>query len=203
MPKTKTATSTRATASHALRIIGGEWRGRKLSFTPQEGLRPTLDRYRETLFNWLMFDVEGSRCLDLFAGSGALGLEALSRGARECVFVDTSRLAAEQISQHLKTLKCERGRVFCKDGRQWLQRSKVRPGEGFDLVFLDPPFHGDLLNDILAQLFAGSYINDLGYIYIEAEAEFTLPPLPGTWQLSRQKSAKNKVFFLIKKMPQS
>ena len=199
MPRTKSATSTRAKASHALRIIGGEWRGRRLSFTPQEGLRPTLDRYRETLFNWLMFDVEGRRCLDLFAGSGALGLEALSRGASECVFVDTSRQAAEQIRQHLKTLHCDRGTVFCEDGRQWLQHSK----DSFDLVFLDPPFHGDLLNDVLTLLFTGSYINEHGYIYIEAEAEFSLPVLPENWQLSRQKAAKNKVFFLIKKMPQS
>lgn len=199
MARTKNAANKPPKANHSLRIIGGLWRGRKLSFTPQEGLRPTLDRYRETLFNWLMFDVEGARCLDLFAGSGALGLEALSRGAGHCIFIDSSRQASEQIRQHLKTLNCERGEVFCEDGLQWLRHTR----ETFDLVFLDPPFHGELLSSVLEQLFAGSYINDHGYIYIEAEAEFRLPPLPEKWELSRQKSAKNKVFFLIKNRPQS
>ena len=91
--------------SQQLRIIGGEWRGRKLAFKPEQGLRPTLDRFRETLFNWLMFDTEGAHCLDLFAGSGALGLEALSRGASAVTFVEKSKQAAQQIKQHLAIIQ--------------------------------------------------------------------------------------------------
>lgn len=194
MARNKTAKS-----SQSLRIIGGEWRGRKLSFTPIEGLRPTLDRYRETLFNWLMFATEGARCLDLFAGSGALGLEALSRGARQVTFVDQSPQAVRQIDQHLKTLQCKRGNVVCDNALNWLASQQAQ----FDLVFLDPPFHQDLLLTALDKLFAGGYINDNGYIYIEAESQFQLPPLPPQWQLHRNKSAKNKVFFLIRKNPHS
>ena len=87
-----------------LRIIGGQWRGRKLTFTPAEGLRPTTDRVRETLFNWLAPFIFGARCADLFAGSGALGLEALSRGAAHCDFVDSAKAAGRQIAGHLETL---------------------------------------------------------------------------------------------------
>lgn len=193
------ARSKPAKAVHQLRIIGGTWRGRKLGFTPEEGLRPTLDRYRETLFNWLMFDVEGASCLDLFAGSGALGLEALSRGAAHCTFVDASRHAAAQIRGHLKTLGCDKASVYCEDALQWLENNR----QSFDLVFLDPPFHRDMLNAVLERLFTAGYIKDHGYIYIEAEADYQLPPLPENWELNRQKSAKNKVFFLIRKLPQS
>ncbi len=192
------ARSKSAQAVHQLRIIGGNWRGRKLSFTPEEGLRPTLDRYRETLFNWLMFDVEGACCLDLFAGSGALGLEALSRGAAHCTFVDASRHASSQIRSHLKTLQCEQANVCHEDALHWLDTNTQR----FDLVFLDPPFHRDMMNAVLERLLADGYINDHGYIYIESEAGYQLPPLPKNWELSRQKSAKNKVFFLIRKLPQ-
>ena len=193
MAKTKKPAS-----SQPLRIIGGQWRGRKLSFTPEEGLRPTLDRYREMLFNWLMFEVEGARCLDLFAGSGALGLEALSRGASSCTFLDTSTRACQQIRQHLQDLGCRDGKVECSDARRWLQQSSDR----FDLVFLDPPFHQDLLTGTLETLLNGSYINPNGYIYIESEAGFSLPTLPEKWELHRQKSAKHKVFFLIRNLPQ-
>ena len=181
-----------------LRIIGGEWRGRKLGFTPAPGLRPTLDRFRETLFNWLMFETEGARCLDLFAGSGALGLEALSRGAAHCTFVDTSASACRQIREHLQILGCDRADVVQGDGLNWLTQTTDR----FDLAFLDPPFHQGLLEATLERLLTGSYINDQGYIYIEAESDFRLSPLPDKWELARQKSAKHKVFFLIKKLPQ-
>lgn len=187
--------SPKQSAAQQLRIIGGEWRGRKLSFTPEEGLRPTLDRFRETLFNWLMFDVEGSHCLDLFAGSGALGLEALSRGATKVDFIELSQHATKQIQQHLTTLNCDRGRVHCSNGLNWLKQHKG----SFDLVFLDPPFHKGLLEDVLEILLQGSYINLNGYIYIEAEASFHLPQLPSNWSIHREKSVKNKAFFLLQK----
>lgn len=195
-------------SQQTLRIIGGEWRGRKLSFSPQPGLRPTLDRFREMLFNWLMFDIEGARCLDLFAGSGALGLEALSRGASEVIFTERDKMAAQQIQSHLKQLKTNQGTVISTDALVWLKEKSAPPNskdkpQNFDVVFLDPPFHKDLLDQALTILFTNGYINNHGYIYIEAEGGYQLPSLPSGWQLNRQKTAKNKVFFLIKKSSQS
>ncbi|MCG8670448.1 MAG: 16S rRNA (guanine(966)-N(2))-methyltransferase RsmD [Pseudomonadales bacterium] len=190
MPRQKAVSSTQQ-----LRIIGGEWRGRKLTFKPEQGLRPTLDRFRETLFNWLMFDAEGAHCLDLFAGSGALGLEALSRGAAAVTFVEKSNQAAQQIKQHLTTLKCERGTVVNNSAQAYLENHTA----GFDIIFLDPPFHQDLLENTLTLLIENSYINEHGYIYIEAESSFELPSLPNSWQLKREKQVKNKVFFLLQK----
>src|SRR5438128_11334310 len=101
----------RSAADGELRIIGGEWRGRKLRFPALPGLRPSPDRVRETLFNWLAPEIYGARCLDLFAGSGALGLEALSRGAAFCQFVDSAALATQRIEQHLTLLSCRKGRI--------------------------------------------------------------------------------------------
>ncbi len=184
-----------------VRIIGGEWRGRRLRFTAQEGLRPTLDRYRETLFNWLMFDVEGARCLDLFAGSGALGLEALSRGAREVDFVDASPVVCKDIRQHLQTLGSERGRVWQGTAETWL-KSHTDQG-AYDLVFLDPPFHQDLLQICFHLLEKGQYLADNCKIYLEAESSFSRTKLPYHWQILKEKDAKNKVFFLLQRRPQS
>src|SRR5690349_6524231 len=115
-----------------LRIIGGQWRGRKLHFPALPGLRPSPDRVRETLFNWLAPTLAGSRCLDLFAGSGALGLEALSRGAQQCWFVDSANAACRRIQEHLTLLQCVDACVFNAEASQWLQR---RPQDSaFDVV---------------------------------------------------------------------
>ena len=116
-----------------VRIIGGEWRGRKLHFPNVPGLRPTPDRVRETVFNWLQFRVPGTRCLDLFAGSGALGFEALSRGAAEVVFVEQDPDAAAALRATLALLDCPRGHVFARDAFAWLAQEPARP---FDIVFL-------------------------------------------------------------------
>ena len=130
-----------------LRIIGGQWRGRNLSFTPEEGLRPTSDRIRETLFNWLTLSIHGARCLDLFAGSGALGLEALSRGAAHCDFVDISGKAVQQISRHLSTLSADTrgGAARCVDGRAFPARF---PHMHFPhrAQHAPPVYHGPLKN---------------------------------------------------------
>ncbi|MBA55637.1 MAG: 16S rRNA (guanine(966)-N(2))-methyltransferase RsmD [Pseudomonadales bacterium] len=180
-----------------LRIIGGQWRGRRLTFTAEEGLRPTLDRYRETLFNWLMFDVEGARCLDLFAGSGALGLEALSRGARHVDFVDASAQAAQAIREHLQTLSCQDARVHHRAAEAWLKQQANTKVEPYDLIFLDPPFHQDLLQPCLYLLEYKGFIKPETKIYLEAEGEFLPSRLPGHWQVLKQKNAKNKIFFLL------
>lgn len=178
-----------------VRIIGGQWRGRRLRFNAVDGLRPTLDRFRETLFNWLMFEVEGARCLDLFAGSGALGLEALSRGARQVDFVDASATVCQDIRQHLNTLGSDRGRVWQSTAESWL---KTHAGQGpYDLIFLDPPFHQDLLQVCFHWLEKNGYLAEGCKIYLEAESSFERAKLPYHWQVLKEKDAKNKVFFLL------
>lgn len=196
-PRSKTSPASKG----ELRIIGGQWRGRRLSFTTEEGLRPTLDRYRETLFNWLMFDVEGARCLDLFAGSGALGLEALSRGARHVDFVDASPQAAQNIREHLKTLGCQQAGVHHRAAEAWLKQQAQAATdlavEAYDLIFLDPPFHKDLLQPCLYLLEYQGFIKPETKLYLEAEADFHASRLPEHWHVIKQKTAKNKIFFLL------
>lgn len=178
-----------------LRIIGGQWRGRRLTFVAEEGLRPTLDRYRETLFNWLMFEVEGARCLDLFAGSGALGLEALSRGARHVDFVDISAQATANIKHHLHTLQCERASVYQSGAEPWLKQQ--RAAKAYDLIFLDPPFHKDLLQPCLYLLEYGQFFHAESKIYLEAEESFQTSKLPPHWHIIKEKKTKNKLFLLL------
>jgi len=166
-----------------LRIIGGAWRGRRLRFPPLPGLRPTPDRVRETLFNWLQPVIEGARCLDLYAGSGALGLEALSRGAAEVWFVDRERRAVEQMRTHLRTLGAERGVVVQAEVARFLSRTP----QPFDIVFLDPPFRRDLVAPALERLRSGWLAAD-SWVYVEAEAEQSALPVPPGWQLWRSKT---------------
>ena len=130
-----------------VRIIGGDWRGTRLPVADRDGLRPTADRVRETLFNWLQPMLPGARVLDLFAGTGALGLEALSRGAREAVLVERDPQLAEGLRQLVARLPGgDRAQVVCADALAWL---RTAPG-GFDLAFVDPPFAGDLWAPALA-----------------------------------------------------
>ncbi len=174
---------------HQLRIIGGQWRSRKLSFTAIEGLRPTQDRVRETLFNWLMYDVEGVNCLDVFAGSGALGLEALSRGAKHVQFVEKSQNAAKQINQHLVTLNCSRGKVTNTDALQFLS---APANHAFDVIFLDPPFNQDLLIPCCELLMQQGYCQADTFIYVEAEPDVDLSKLPDQWHVVKDKSQSSK-----------
>ena len=192
---TGTSGSRKTTGRGEIRIIGGQWRGRRLRFTAGDGLRPTLDRFRETLFNWLMFDVEGARCLDLFAGSGALGLEALSRGAAQVDFVDASATVCNNIRQHLHTLDSDRGRVWQNQAADWL-RTNASLGP-YDLVFLDPPFHQDLLQICFHWLEKNRYLAAGCKIYLEAEDSFSRSKLPLHWQVLKEKKASNKVFYLL------
>ena len=140
-PKRPSSPKRQATTGHAgtgrLRIVGGEWRSRQLPVADVEGLRPTPDRIRETLYNWLTGWVAGARCLDAFSGTGALGLEALSRGATYATFLEYSPVAARTLKENLTTLKCSKGEVIQTDANQWLNKPSPNP---FDLIFLDPPF---------------------------------------------------------------
>lgn len=182
-----------AKGSNQLRIIGGAWRGRKLNFPDVDGLRPTGDRIRETLFNWLAPDIKGAHCLDLFAGSGALGLEALSRGAQSSLLLEKHAAAAQQLKSNLQLLQSECGKVEQVDSLQWLRQQQ--PPHPFDIIFIDPPFALDLWEPIAAALEAHHWLSDEAIIYLEAPRDAHLQ-LPTNWQLHRDKQAGQVSFRL-------
>lgn len=173
-------------ARNQLRIIGGQWRGRKLAFPPVDGLRPTTDRVRETLFNWLAPDIHGARCLDLFAGSGALGLEALSRGAAHCDFVDTSTEVVRQLRRHLDTLGAvDRADCHCSAALSFL----TRQAGPWDIVFVDPPFGGQMIQPVCRCLAERVALGPAALVYVESGAGEARPEVPDSWQLHREKRA--------------
>ncbi|MEB8431175.1 16S rRNA (guanine(966)-N(2))-methyltransferase RsmD [Cocleimonas sp. KMM 6892] len=154
--------------SNTLRIIGGEWRSRKLQFLDAPGLRPTPDRIRETLFNWLQGSIHGSHCLDLFAGSGAIGLEALSRGAKSVDFVEKNAAASKQLNSNLSLLKSDLT-VFQVDALRFLEQHEAN--QPYDIIFLDPPYRQGLLDKSLELLISKSLINEHSLVYLEHESE--------------------------------
>jgi 16S rRNA (guanine966-N2)-methyltransferase len=171
--------------ANQVRIIAGQWRGRRLEFPDLPGLRPTPDRVRETLFNWLAPVLPGARCLDLFAGSGALGIEALSRGAAEAVLVEPQPLAVRALRENLARLKAENARVEMIDALAWLRQ----PATPFEIVLLDPPFGQGLLEPVCAMLERNGWLADAAWIYLEAETELERLPLPVHWMPYREKIA--------------
>ena len=177
--------STQPGQRNRFRIIAGQWRRRVLSFPPLPGLRPTPDRVRETLFNWLAPRVPGARCLDLFAGSGALGLEALSRAAASCVFVDQSRHALHAIAGHLGALGCQDGRVVQADVAAFLRG----PALACDLVFADPQFAEDWSGELCTLLHRGGWLAPGARVYLEVPAARGKPVLPAGWRLLRSTRA--------------
>ena len=180
---------------NSVRIIGGGWRGRRISFPDIPGLRPTPDRVRETLFNWLQQDVVGARCLDLFAGSGALGLEALSRGAKEVVFVEQAVAASRALQEQLTRFGGERkGRVTEMGATRFLRV----PASPFDIVFLDPPFGRDALAEYVPMLDSGNWLKDGGFVYLENEKTSGAPALPPHWELLKSKSAGEVGYHLAR-----
>ncbi|ADC63791.1 16S rRNA (guanine(966)-N(2))-methyltransferase RsmD [Allochromatium vinosum] len=171
--------------ANQLRLIGGRHRGRRLSFPDQPGLRPTSDRVRETLFNWVAPLIEGARCLDLFAGSGALGFEALSRGAGEVVMVERAAAVARQLRANAGMLGASSLQVHEADALVWLERG----GEPFDLVLLDPPFAEGLLAPAIERLGRHGWLAPEARVYLEAPIQIGFPPLPEEWELIRDKTA--------------
>lgn len=151
------------TSSGVVRIIGGSMRGRKIRFSGAEGLRPTLDRVRETVFNWLARDISGSHCLDLFAGSGALSFEAVSRGASHITMVEKNRKVADSLKSNCQSLDLKSAKVINLDASKYLNSCSDK----FDLVFLDPPFGKELLNNTVESLIP--HLNPGALIYIEQE----------------------------------
>lgn len=188
----RTATKRSGNGRNRLRIIGGEWRSRRLAFPDVPGLRPTTDRVRETLFNWLQPVIAGARCLDLFAGSGALGLEALSRGAAEAVFVDRDPKVTRALEENLNLLGADNGRVVGSDVLTYLRGG----GRPFDVVFLDPPFRQSLLEPSLRLLTDGGWLGPGARVYLETEGEAGDPPLPAGWELLKAKRAGQVGYFL-------
>ena len=186
--------SQRGGRANQLRVIGGQWRGRRLTFPDLPGLRPTPDRVRETLFNWLAPILPGARCLDLFAGSGALGIEALSRGAAEVVFVERHPLAARTLRDHLDRLHAQNARVEQADALAWLRQQ----GTPFEIALLDPPFGQGLLESSCAALEAGGWLATSAWIYLEAEAEAEIA-LPACWTPYREKTAGAVTYRLARR----
>lgn len=179
-----------------VRIIGGTWRGRRLPVVAAQGLRPTADRIRETLFNWLAPVLPGMRCLDLFAGTGVLGLEALSRGALEAHFVERQPAVARAIEESLHRLDCHGASVVVADARRYL----AGPTRPFDLVFLDPPFGEADLGE-LCKLLDNGWLSDNARVYLELPREMALPDLPPRWTVLREKTAGQVRFALASRAP--
>jgi len=176
----------RGAQARRLRIIAGRWRGRRWQF-PDGGIRPTGDRVRETLFNWLQPRISGRRCLDLYAGSGALGLEALSRGAAHCVFVDQEASAIENLRELLREWGAEPGSTQLEhcSAAQFL----ARPAQPLDLVFLDPPFAAGALGATATHLEARGWLAPGCLIYLEHPRDAGLEGLPPAWRPLRSGTA--------------
>ncbi len=180
---------------NSVRIIAGIWRGRRVHFPDMPGLRPTPDRVRETVFNWLQHSMADTRCLDLFAGSGALGLEALSRGAKEVVFVEQFPAAARALQEHLVRFgAAAKGRIMEMGAARYLRT----PTEAFDIAFLDPPFGKDALAEYIPLLDQGNWLKVGGLIYLENERVAGAPTLPGHWELLKSKSAGEVGYHLAR-----
>ncbi len=215
----------RGSQARVLRIIAGAWRGRRLRFPAQSAIRPTPDRVRETLFNWLGGAVAGARCLDLFAGSGALGLEALSRGAAAVQFIERDAVAARELARVLEEWGVRDGG---RGGRRTpadataegsattgangpLGTATVRrvdalrflddPPAPFDIVFLDPPFDSSLATAAAERLERRGWLAERGLIYLECAARPGLPVLPGRWRLKRAGRAGEVGYHLLERAP--
>ena len=176
-----------------LRIIAGDWRSRRFSFPDGPGLRPTPDRVRETLFNWLAAHVPGARVLDPFAGSGALFLEALSRGASQALALDLNPASVSSLRGHLQTLQCSDGQMQQADALRYLAE---QPAQAYDLVFLDPPFHQNLLVPACELLEERDWLAPGAWIYTESEAVPSALGLPANWRLHREKHA-GQVYYSL------
>lgn len=176
-----------------LRIIGGQWRSRQFNFPMAAGLRPTPNRVRETLFNWLAPYIEGATVLDPFTGSGALFLEALSRGAGSALALDSNPSAIAGLRGHLQTLNCENGQLLQSDALVYLQ---TQAATAFDLVFLDPPFSQDLLLPACNLLEQHGWLAADAWIYTESEHPPSSLGLPGNWRQHREQKA-GQVYYAL------
>jgi len=175
------------------RIIAGKWRGRKLDVPDVEGLRPTPDRVRETVFNWLQSNIGGARCLDLFAGCGSLSFEAASRGASNVVMVELNAVAAKQLRENCTSLSAIQCGVEKTTAQQFLSTNT----EQYDIVFIDPPYQANLWTEIALQLVSSNALSDDAIVYLECPSKADLPELPRHWQLIKEKKAGNIRYCLF------
>ncbi len=178
-----------------VRIISGQWKGRKLPVLDVQGLRPTTDRVKETLFNWLMQDIHGKKVLDCFSGSGSLAFEALSRHAQSALLLEMDAKAARQLGQHLKTLQCENAQVLQVDSLQFLAKPASHQ---FDLVFIDPPFRQGLV-DKCCTLLENGWLTPDALIYLECEKELPISNLPSNWRVIKEKIAGQLAYRLLQR----
>ena len=178
--------------SGTIRIIAGQWRGRKLPVKDMEGLRPTTDRNKETLFNWLMHDISGARCLDMFAGAGSLGFEALSRWAESCVFIEKNNVAASQLYANCTLLNAN---ATVKEGDALSVVSSLN--QQFDVVFVDPPFHSGLIQPALNALTNSGALAPQAKIYIEHEATAGEITLPDGAVVAKEKRLSQLHYYLV------
>lgn len=177
-----------------IRIIAGKHRGRKLPVLNAEGLRPTTDRVKETVFNWLMANVQNSRCLDCFAGAGSLGFEALSRGAESVTMLELNASAAKQLSANKALLQADNIAVHQTDAIEYLSQS----GMPYDLIFVDPPFRKGLAQTSLDKLIANNWLAENTLVYVEMESETAAPTVPTNWQMLKEKTAGQVSYRLYK-----
>ncbi len=186
--------SPKASKTSQLRIIGGEWRSRRLPIASVPGLRPTPDRVRETLFNWLQMTVPGARCLDLFTGSGALGFEARSRGATTVVMVEKHPAAFAQLEANRATLQADGIELLHTDGLAFLQTGP----EPFDIIFLDPPFRRGLVAETLQLIREHKLLSEGGVLYLEYEVELEPDFSAYDLEVMRQTTAGQVVSVLLR-----
>lgn len=181
-----------------LRIIGGRWRGVPITFPPLPALRPSPDRVRETLFNWLQPVMLDARCLDLFAGSGALGIEALSRGARYVEFVDSEPRIVRHLMDTLRRLDATENPVHVAEALRFLDGPPRTSDRAFNIVFLDPPYASNLLQRACEKLATGGWLASDAFIYLESPADKPLPNLPPTWSVHRSGRAGQVGYHLLR-----
>ena len=186
---------TRGSPSGRLRIVAGKWRSRLLPVADLAGLRPTSERVRETLFNWLAPVIEGARCLDLFAGTGALGFEALSRGARSVTFVEQSGLAGSMLRENAIRLEADGANIQVLDAYKFVANDNR--GDRMDIVFLDPPFADDRYEELCRLLMDGGWLAPGALIYLEQDRQQSMPVLPAGWQVKKEKTAGNVRYALV------
>ncbi|MGF1751657.1 16S rRNA (guanine(966)-N(2))-methyltransferase RsmD [Vibrio cionasavignyae] len=179
----------------SVRIISGLWRGRKLPVHDAEGLRPTTDRVKETVFNWLAQDVPHSHVLDLFAGSGSLGFESASRQASQVQMIELNNKAYQQLVSNTALLKADSIRLHNTSALTFLTQA----GSPHDLVFIDPPFRQGLLPETVALLEQNGWLSENALVYIETEKELTLDAIPGNWDLLKEKTAGQVCYRLFKR----
>jgi len=196
----RTRTTGKKSQPGRVRIVAGKWRSRLLDIADVPGLRPTSERIRETLFNWLAPVIQGARCLDIFAGTGALGLEALSRGAAEVVFVEKSPVAAATLREHIAMLNASEAAVNETDASDYLRRAPL--GE-FDIVFLDPPFAADMHEDLCRLLVEEQVLSKNAWIYLEEDRAKPAAVIPKGWQIMKTGLAGNVRYSLVQASAQS